>query len=162
MLEHTANQSHPAFPVWSHQGSSLCATSGTILTTGRVYVPIEVLRVTIRAFLSEPGWICSIRARGHLVGCDTSPLKHTMSPTLRFRDKWLQLANCWRLVKYSCEQCCRRWHVTTWQRCQLCNDMGLDGSARSGNACKGCTIRKWPSVRTSIPSSGWGKGVNGL
>ena len=37
--------------------------------------------------------------------------------------------------------------------------MGLDGSARSGNAFKGHPIRKWPGVRTSIPSSDWGKGM---
>ena len=187
MFEHTAGQSCTAFPVWFHQGLSLCVTSGTILMTGRVYASFKVLRVTTQTFLSGPEWICSIWAKVHLVGCDSSSLTHTMSFTLVFGDELLHLANCWRLIKYSCDQCCHRWCVTTWQRCQMsysslqtawvlikysrdqrchrwhitnwqrchrCNDdMGLDGSDRSGKASKGCLIRKWPGVRTSIPSS---------
>ena len=67
-----------------------------------VYVPFEVLRVTTWTFQSGLGWICSIRARGHLVGWDTctSPLTHTMTPTLMFGDERLHLANCRRLIKY--------------------------------------------------------------
>ena len=74
MLEHTAGQSRTAFPLWSHQGSSLCATSGTVLTTGRVYVSFEVLRVTTQTFSSGHKWICSIRARGHWLGAIPLPL----------------------------------------------------------------------------------------
>ena len=69
----------------------------------------------------------------------------------------LHLPNCWSLDKYSCDQLCHRWRVNTWQKCQHHNDdVGLNGSARSGNTSKCSPIRKWPDVRTLLPYSGWG------
>ena len=110
-----------------------------------VYALFEVLRVMTQTFLSGPGGICSIQVRGHLVGWYNSPLTYTVSPTLILGDDRFHLANCWTLMKYSCDQRCHRCCVRTLQRCQHCNDdMGLDGSATSGNAFKGRLIRKWP------------------
>ena len=52
---------------------------------------------------------------------------------------------------------------TLAKKCQSCNnDICCSGSARSGNASKSRPVRKRPSIRTSIPSSDWEKGVNSM
>ena len=94
-----ASQSRTAFPFWSFQEWSLCATRGTILTIGCVYGPFEVLKVTTRTFPFGPEWICLIQVKGHMESWDTSPLTPMMSPTVpwcsEMSDSTWQTAGGW-------------------------------------------------------------------
>ena len=119
--------------------------------------------VTTHTLPSLPGCISSIRARGHLVGLETSPCMQTSSPACKFGEGRFHFNSRCRLVKYSVDQRFQRCHTKVWQRCQHCNNDNLwNGWGGSSKASMGPSIKKWPGVRASISSSSCGRGVNGL
>ena len=97
------------------------------------------------------------------MGIVGSSRRHTMSSTCRFSVGSCHFVNRFRVVKYSFDHLFHKWLASVWHRFHLRSIViGSRDSGGSGKAVNGFPMRKWPGVRTSIPSDSSGRGVSGL
>ena len=132
----------PVFRSWrlhqsvSDEGGS--TGSRTILTSGRCSVMVAVRSVSTLVRPSWPGWHCSTRGNGHLVGGSRSSVRSTRSPSWIV---WLGSSHlercCSSCRTYFCHLC-QRWSricvVRRYRAGPKTENSVVDGSGRAVSA----------------------------